>query len=560
MFVRVVQKSKDHVSVRIVENFKKDGKVKQRNVCGVGYSRKDDIEKIESFKRIGEELIVKIKNEIMPSLIGFEEIVHAPKKKKRTKETENKKNDDSCSLNNLKEEARIRVGTNDVFANEFEQIGLLDAINSGYKQDESNKLLKEVVLSRIDKPASKRKSVEYMERDKNKEVDLDAIYRMMDKINDREDWIKEKIARETLSLFKDRIRVAFFDVTTLYFESFIPDELRVSGYSKDNKVKETQVMLALMTTEGGLPLGYELFPGNTYEGSTLISAVDELCKRYKVVDTSLVADRAMFSRKNLKSLDERGVNFIVSAKLKKMKKETKEKILGDVEKVLEGGDVKSWVGEYEYDKRRLVIGYSEKRASKDRRDRERLIKRVEKKLKDGKVKVSALVKNTGTKKYLKFEKNNKETAILDEEKIKEAQRWDGIYGIVSSHDKEKVSGGEIFERYRGLWQVEDAFRVNKRDLKMRPIYHWTPKRIKSHILICYMAYALVARVKYKLKKAKVKLSIERIREELGYLQASVVRDQKTGQRFLLPSKVTNTQRAICDALGVKLQEKIQILK
>ena len=198
MFVRVVQKSKDHVSVRIVENFKKDGKVKQRNVCGVGYSRKDDIEKIESFKRIGEELIVKIKNEITPSLIGFEEIVHAPKKKKRTKETENKKNDDSCSLNNLKEEARIRVGTNDVFANEFEQIGLLDTVNSGYKREESNKLLKEVVLSRIDKPASKRKSVEYMERDKNKEVDLDAIYRMMDKLNDREDWAKEKIARETL--------------------------------------------------------------------------------------------------------------------------------------------------------------------------------------------------------------------------------------------------------------------------------------------------------------------------------------------------------------------------
>ena len=560
MFVRVVQKSKDHVSVRIVENFKKDGKVKQRNICGVGYSRKDDIEKIKSIKRIGEELIVKIKNEIMPSLVGFEEIVHAPKKRKWRKETEDKKNGDSCSLDNLKEEGRIRVGTNDVFSNEFEQIGLLDAINSGYKQDESNKLLKEVVLSRIDKPASKRKSVEYMERDKNKEVDLDGIYRMMDKLHGREDWIKEKIAKETLSFFKDRIKVAFFDVTTLYFESFIPDELRVSGYSKDNKVKETQVMLALMTTEGGLPLGYELFPGNTYEGSTLISAVDELCKKYEVVDASIVADRAMFSRKNLNSLDERGVNFIVSAKLKKMRKEIKEKILGDVEKVLEGGDVKSWIGEYEYEKRRLVIGYSEKRASKDKRDRERLLTRVKKKLKDGKVRVSELVKNTGTKKYLKFEKSKKETAVLDEEKIKDSERWDGVYGIVSSHAKEEVSGGEIFERYRGLWQIEDAFRVNKRDLKMRPIYHWTPKRIKSHILICYMAYALVARVKYKLKKAKVKLSIERIREELGYLQASIVRDQKTGRRFLLPSKVTDTQRKICDALGVKLQEKVQILK
>ena len=555
MFVRQVKRKNGRILLRIVENVKVADKVKQKFICGLGSFGEEEIREIQRHTEMGERIIVDLKNERKPTLPGMKEIIH----ERRIKKT----SDNSPPLSqhqDLQEEARIRVGVDDVFSNEFEQIGLLEAINSGYKQDESNKLLKEVVLSRIDKPVSKRKSVEYMERDKNKEVDLDGIYRMMDKLTDREDWVKEKIARKTLSFFKDRIKVAFFDVTTLYFESFIPDDLRVSGYSKDNKVKETQVMLALMTTEGGLPLGYELFPGNTYEGSTLISAVDELCKKYEVVDASIVADRAMFSRKNLKSLDERGVNFIVSAKLKKMRKEIKEKILGDVEQVLKGGDIKSWIGEYEYEKRRLVIGYSEKRASKDKRDRERLIKRVEKKLKGGKVKVSELVKNTGTKKYLKFEKNKKEMAILDQEKIKEAERWDGIYGIVSSHAKEEVSGGEIFERYRGLWQIEDAFRVNKRDLKMRPIYHWTPKRIKSHILICYMAYALVVRVKYKLKEAKVKLSVERIREELGYLQASIVRDQKTGRRFLLPSKATDTQRKICDALGVKLQEKVQILK
>ena len=123
----------------------------------------------------------------------------------------------------------------------------------------------------------------------------------MDKLQDREDWVKDKIAKRTLGLFKEKINVAFFDVTTLYFESFIPDELRISGYSKDNKVKETQVVFALMTTVGGLPLGYELFPGNTYEGGTLISAVDNLCKRYEVEDVSIVADRAMFTKEKLES-------------------------------------------------------------------------------------------------------------------------------------------------------------------------------------------------------------------------------------------------------------------
>ena len=295
----------------------------------------------------------------------------------------------------------------------------------------------------------------------------------------------------------------------------------MSGYSKDNKVKETQVVLALMTTIDGLPLGYELFPGNTYEGATLINAVDALSKRYDIIDTSVVADRAMFTKENMQALDDRGVNFIISAKLKTMKKEFIEEILCDVEKALGDKDDKmpSWVGEYEHEGRRLVIGYSSKRAAKDKSDRDRLLLRVRKKLKDGKVKVSDLVKNTGTKKYLKFCNKNKEMAILDEDKIKRAERWDGIYGIISSHDKQEMSCDKIFDRYRGLWQIEDAFRVNKHDLKMRSIFHWSPKRIKSHILICYIAYSLVAIVKHKLKKSKVNLSIARIREELGYMSS-----------------------------------------
>ena len=385
---------------------------------------------------------------------------------------------------------------------------------------------------------------------------------MMDKLYKREEWVKEKIGKKTLELFKEKIKVAFFDVTTLYFESFEADELRVSGYSKDNKVKETQVVFALMTTTDGLPLGYELFPGNTYEGSTLISAVDTLCEKYEVVDVSIVADRAMFTRENLGLLEKKKIHFIVSAKLKNMKKKTVEQILNDVEKVLKDkkDEVETWTGEYEYEGRRLVISYSKKRAEKDKKDRQRLLDRVKKKLRGGKVRVSDLVKNTGTKKYLKMEKKNKEFATLNEEKIKREERWDGVFGIVSSHGKEEVSAAEVFKRYRGLWQIEDAFRVNKSDLKMRPIYHWTPKRIKAHLLICYVAYALVARVRHKLKKAQIKLSVERIREELGYMQASIVKDQRTGAKFLLPSSITDTQRAIYNALGIKIEDKVRPLK
>ena len=570
MFVRLVRKKNDHVSIRIVENVKKDGKVKQETVCCVGHFHKDNTKKIETHRRIGEEMIVKIKNEIRPALPGLETAVHAPKKRNKKEGTED---DWTCSYKHLKEESRVRVGIDDVFSRQYEQLGLLGTIDSGYKKERGNRLLRDMVVARIDKPSSKRKSVMDIKRDRNLDGDgdkgggegigLDGVYRMMDKLGGREGWVQDRVAARTLGLFGQKIDVAFFDVTTLYFESFVPDGLRISGYSKDNKVKETQVVFALMTTTAGLPLGYELFPGNTYEGGTLIGAVEALGKRYGIAETSVVADRAMFTEKNLGALDEKGIRFIVSAKMRTMKKAATDGILDDVAEFLKedaGGKTAHWTGEYGYGGRRLVVGYDRKRASKDKKDRERLLERVKKKLRDGKVRVSDLVKNTGTKKYLKFDRANKETAVLDDEKIKAQERWDGVYGIMTSHDRGKVGGEEVFARYRGLWQVEDAFRVNKHDLRMRPVFHWTPGRVKAHILICYMAYALVAVARYRLKEAGVGLSVERIRQELGYVQASVVRDAGSGRRFLLPSKATDLQRAVYGALGLTLEEKVRYLK
>ena len=110
-------------------------------------------------------------------------------------------------------------------------------------------------LSRLSDPSSKRKSVKDIERHRYQQFDLSKVYRMMDKLYKREDEIKARMFRRTLSLLKEEVHVLFFDVTTLYFESFDPDTLRLCGYSKDNKVKETQVVLALMTSVEGLPVG-----------------------------------------------------------------------------------------------------------------------------------------------------------------------------------------------------------------------------------------------------------------------------------------------------------------
>ena len=531
MFLRLVKKANDHVSVRIVENTKKNGKVKQTTVCCIGHCHKENVKKLESLKRIGEEMVVKIKNDILPALPGLEEATHAPQPKKPPSEFK----DDIVYINHLKEEGRINVGIGDIYGEVYDQLNLFDSIDRGYNRSETNTLLKEMVLSRIHRPSSKRQSLNILEREKLLKYDLDKVYRMMDKIYKSEENIKSKIVNKTLELFEEKITVAFFDVTTLYFESFCPDGLRENGYSKDNKFKETQVMLALMTTTEGVPLSYELFPGNTYEGSTLISTITNLRDRYDIGDAFVIADRGMFTQSNLKELDKMNVQFIISAKLRGMSKEWKEQICSDFSQdSLESQDAYK-LKEYDFEGRRLIVQYSTKRASKDKKDRERLLERVNKRLKNGKIPLSQLIDNKGSKKYLKIEKGKQRLASLDETKILEDQKWDGLYGVIST-DRRDISAKVIFERHGGLWEIENAFRINKHDLKMRPIYHWTPKRIKAHILICFIAYGLVSFVKYQLLKAKIKLSFAKIREELSYMQRSILRDKKTGRRFLLPSR------------------------
>ena len=476
MFVRKVQKGKGRISLRVVENIKINGKVKQKTICGLGTFREDEEKEIKEFIELGESIIVTINAKRCRDKSLFPELdkdKFAPKK--RRKNVLNQAiADGKCSLDKLKEEKRFCVGTEDIFADEYKQLGLFDSIDTGYKQDEWNKLLEKVVLERIDRPESKRKSIENIKRNKKDEeegIELGRVYRMMDRLLPYESDIKRKIAKQTVSLFKPKIEVCFFDVTTLYFESVVPDDLRVSGYSKDNKTKETQVVLALMTTEEGLPLDYKLFPGNTYEGKTLIESVDFLSKSYDISKTFVVADRGMCREENLRELEKRGINFIIATKLRTMNREIKEHILRDIGLEKEKTRDNYFTREYPHEKGRLIVSYSKKRGDKSKYERDRIVRQLQGKMKDGEIKVADLIKNSGTKKYLKLPNNKSPCGTLDKDKIAEDERWDGIYGVITNCKDNLASHDQILSRHSKLWQIEDAFRVNKHDMKMRPIYH-----------------------------------------------------------------------------------------
>ena len=532
MFVREKERKNGATAVQIVECVRVGGKVRQKVVrhIGQGFTKREVRDLVEVAKTSIAEIEFQRK---MPLLAAAE--LPAPEPDPPQPLTVN--------IKRIREEKKVVEGIGDIFGRLYAELGMDHLISGSRKDLQWNEILKFCVMARVFLPSSKRKTVAILERDFDFEIPLEKVYRTMDHVAENESVIKDLIAASTRALFANKVDVIFFDVTTLYFESFEPDSLRDFGFSKDCKFKETQVVLALATTTGGLPLTYELFPGSMYEGSTLVAMVEEMRRRFDVADTYLVADRAMFTKENLAAMDALGMKYVVAAKLKTLRKSEKKEIL---ESFGERGDSEI-VREFRRGERRLVVSYTPKRAAKDASERRRLVERLLKKAKSGKIAVKSLIANRGTSRFITVEEESK--ATINEAKIEEEARWDGLHGLITN--VEDRTADELLERYRGLWRIEAAFRVCKHDLRMRPVYHWTERRIRAHVAICFLAYALSKHVEYALATNNIKLSLERLREELSYVHTTILRDTSTRKRYAIPSQLNEIQQQIYDALGLE---------
>jgi transposase len=388
-------------------------------------------------------------------------------------------------LSELIERARLIEGFHDIFGVLCDRIGLSDILTK-YRYDQ----LKDVTIMRIAQPGSKAHTAKLLEEKYQRPITENRIYRMMDAVLQHETEIKTKIFEFSKNLCPNQeIDLLFFDVTTLHFKSQKADELRNLGFSKAHKIGEVQVVLALATTSRGLPVGYTLFAGNTAEVDTLLVCLEEWKKTFKIANVTVIADRAMMSEDNLKKMEAAKLDYIVAAKLKSLPTKLKRTILERKQEnsiEVQENEIMQ-VQEHEYKGRRLLVSFSESRAKKDQGDRERLIKKLKSKLgKNNEANPKKLITNNG---YLKFLNDKQKGSIaLNEDKIAEEALWDGLHGVITS--KKEALAQEILSQYRRLWIIEESFKINKSTLEMRPIYHFKPDRIKAHILICYLAFAL----------------------------------------------------------------------
>ena len=540
-------------SIQIVEGYRdSSGKVKQRIVRHLGVF----VDEIEEAKLVAlaEDLIIKIKLEreveVGQGKLFDVDSSYTPKKgRPAKKQIADIIPVDEVKLKDIVELARICEGVHDIGGLVYKQMNF-DKILA---QLRDNKILKDLVLNRMVEPKSKRGSVESLKAKFGIDHDLDAVYRMMDKLHDQIPKIKELAFKSTLSLIPNKeVSLVFFDVTTLYFESTEIDDLRAFGYSKDHRFNTTQLVLALATNEDGLPLGYELFSGNTAEVKTLLAAIKSWESFLQIKDVCFVADRAMFSRDNLKTLDESGFRYIVAAKLRSLKEHLKEQILdeGNYLPTVIGNDF-AWIAEFEHEGKRLITGYKSKRAMNDAHERQNILDKITKTIGD-KGNTKKLISNSGVKKYTSTDDS---MTYLDHDKIEQDAMWDGLHGVITNDHT--ISEREAIAKYARLWVIEQAFRINKHNLKMRPIFHWTEKRIESHIAMCYMAFTVLKQIEYKVSLTQ-KISVDNIMNLLTSVQSSILKHTKTGDLYRLPGVTSLDARKIYKAFNLKRSDSAEV--
>jgi transposase len=384
------------------------------------------------------------------------------------------------------------VGPEIIFGKIFDYIGF-----SAIGED----LFRHLVISRLAFPLSKLKTIDYLYRYQGIMLDIDAVYRFLDKLNNT---LKEKVEQiafaHTLNVLSGNISVVFYDMTTLYFEASDEDDLRKTGFSKDGKHQNPQIFIGLLVGLGGYAIGYEIFEGNTYEGHTLIPFLEKISKKFNLEKPVVVADAGLLSNENIKALEANQYEYILGARLKNEPDRTKERIInsafrdGSTISIVKSGNT------------RLIVNYSSVRATKDEYNRRRGLNRLEKKIKTGRLTKSS-INNRGYNKYLRL--TGEISIEIDYEKYNHDQVWDGLKGYITNS---MLNNEEVMQNYKNLWFVEKAFRMSKTDLRIRPIYHRLRDRIEAHICIAFTAYCVYKELEKVLYQEKSTLSLKKAAE------------------------------------------------
>jgi transposase len=403
-----------------------------------------------------------------------------------------------------------------------------------------NNIMKLMVFSRLLEPCSKKKTFESKDCFfENSNFSLVDIYRGLAKLNKYRDELQLHIYEHIKEQYGRNTEIVYYDVTNYYFEIDEPDELRRKGVSKEHR-PDPIVQMGLLMDNLGFPIAYKLFKGNDNDCTTLLPVLKETRRNFDLGRIVVVADKGINTSENIYYNLKRGNGYVFSQSVRRAAKELKAYVLND--------DGYTWYGDEYKRKSRLyprvievmengekikvsidekqVIFYSKDYDKRAKAEREPAIQKARELIKDP----SKFNQSTshGATKYVNNIHFDKETGEIlsakgvlsfDEKKLKEEEMLDGYYAIISSELNQTED--RIIEIYRGLWKIEESFKITKSDLEARPVYLSREDRIQAHFLICFIALTISRIIQHRLGN---NFSSSRILESLGNVCCSLIKE------------------------------------
>jgi len=388
----------------------------------------------------------------------------------------------------------------------------------------NDEAIKDLILARVYHPVSKRETVEILSDEFGKNYSLKTIYRHLKKAMGV--GLKDKLQSALITFAKkelnDSLKLVFYDVTTLAFDSQAKAGLKDFGFSKDHRFQDVQIVIGLVVNRDGFPLYFDVFNGKTFEGKTFVPVVEKIKLLLNSPDLTVIADAGMISKLNVEELNKRQIGFIVGARLANLsgnlQNEISTKISEQDQKIIT----------IDYLGYRLICQYSHSRANKDRSTREKQLEQAKKAI-DSPARIShrfRFVKTTNGK----YEVNN--------DLLEKSKKIEGIKGYLTNTKMNELT---IISRYHDLWRVEKSFRITKTDLEARPVFLKLDETISAHMVIVFASLAIA-----RYLEIKTNTSIHQILKIARKVLTHQITHIKTGKTGVI--KTTIKDKDLCGKL------------
>lgn len=399
----------------------------------------------------------------------------------------------------------------------WEDMGLDSLFKKYLKEYRYRANLSECILSmvifRLVSPSSEYKQAKWIEGVYEPRWDslrLQHFYRALDFIERHKHNFEKELFFKTADIFNQKLDLIMFDTTSIKYWGEGEDiDILQRGYSKEKRGDLKQVIIGILMTKEGLPVGCEVFPGNTSDLKSFIQVIEKLKTRYDIGRLVWVADRGMVSKNNLERLKELKQDYILGVRMRQFSKEKRKKLLS-LDKMMPVRD-DLYVKEVSLEgEGRYIVCFNPKEQEREFKKRLYFKQHILKKIEKAHTK-EWIIKN-GYKKYIDFEGD----ITLNEERLWNENQFDGKWVLLTNTD---LPSRECALYYKGLWQIEASFRDLKQDLETSPIYHHKQRRIIAHIFVSFLALVLKITLKKKIQRIDHKASYNEVFEAIRQIKA-----------------------------------------